>query len=197
VEQEKGMQELSLGSVSIWLDGLKAGDEQAAQQLWDRYFQRLVRLARSRLQNRTCVVDEEDVALSVLQSLFSTVRRGGYPKLMNRTELWPLLVSITLRTASNELKWQFTQKRTTQAELRGFELTELVCREPGPEMATQIADQLHHLLSSLNDPVLVQIAQLRLNGHSVVEIAERLIVRPRTVARKLARIHQEWEVCSR
>ena len=32
-------------SVSRWLDGLRAGDADDIQRLWDRYFQGLVRVA--------------------------------------------------------------------------------------------------------------------------------------------------------
>jgi hypothetical protein len=39
------------GSVSDWLGQLKGGDADAAQHLWQRYFARLVGLARLRLQN--------------------------------------------------------------------------------------------------------------------------------------------------
>src|SRR5262245_61640964 len=38
------------GSVTRWLGALQAGDPAAAQQLWERYFQRLVALARAGLQ---------------------------------------------------------------------------------------------------------------------------------------------------
>ena len=53
-------------SVTLWFDQLRKGNEQAASQLWQRYFQRLVQLAKQRLgatPNR--LVDEEDVAVSV------------------------------------------------------------------------------------------------------------------------------------
>ena len=36
------------GSVTHWLGELKVGDREAAQPLWDRYFQRLVVLAPRR-----------------------------------------------------------------------------------------------------------------------------------------------------
>jgi DNA-directed RNA polymerase specialized sigma24 family protein len=38
------------GSVTHWLGALKAGDAAAAQHLWERYFDRLVRLARAKLR---------------------------------------------------------------------------------------------------------------------------------------------------
>jgi len=40
----------SEGSVSNWIGRLKAGDPAAAQRLWERYFERLVGLARTQLR---------------------------------------------------------------------------------------------------------------------------------------------------
>ena len=54
-------------SVSLWLAGLKAGDADDIQRLWDRYFQRLVRLAGTRLPGHARrAFDEEDVALRMV-----------------------------------------------------------------------------------------------------------------------------------
>ena len=51
-------------SVTGWLDGIKAGQDDQIQRLWDRYFKRLVRLAGSRLPGHARrAIDEEDVAL--------------------------------------------------------------------------------------------------------------------------------------
>ena len=51
-------------SVTYWIDGLKAGNDDPIQRLWDRYFQRLVRLASTRLPSHARrAVDEEDIAL--------------------------------------------------------------------------------------------------------------------------------------
>ncbi len=52
-------------SVSQWLGQLQAGDPTAAQKLWERYFRRLVGLARKKLRAAPRrAADEEDVALS-------------------------------------------------------------------------------------------------------------------------------------
>ena len=40
------------GSVTRWIGDLKAGGDSAAQHLWERYFHRLVHLARARLRRR-------------------------------------------------------------------------------------------------------------------------------------------------
>jgi hypothetical protein len=60
----------SSGSVTHWLQLLKAGDSAAAQPLWERYFRRLVGFARTKLQGLPRrAADEEDVALSAFHSL--------------------------------------------------------------------------------------------------------------------------------
>ena len=62
-------------SVTRWLESLKAGDADAAQKLWERYFQALVRLARNRLRAASrAVADEEDAALSAFDSFVRGAR---------------------------------------------------------------------------------------------------------------------------
>ena len=76
-------------SITTWLSAVRRGDSEAARRLWNRYFQRLLRLARRNLagQTRTTAVDEEDVAVSVLGDLFLKLQEGGYRDLSNRDEL--------------------------------------------------------------------------------------------------------------
>jgi len=63
-------------SVTGWIDQLKIGDERAAQEVWNRYFDKLVRLARKRLAAvPKRVADEEDVALSAFNSFCVGVAR--------------------------------------------------------------------------------------------------------------------------
>jgi hypothetical protein len=38
------------GSVTNWIGDLKAGGDSAAQHIWERYFDRLVHLARAQLR---------------------------------------------------------------------------------------------------------------------------------------------------
>jgi hypothetical protein len=68
-------------SVTEWLVRLKAGDQAAGQQLWQRYLDPLIRLAERKLgaAPRT-MADEEDVALSADRGenlTRTTVTAGG------------------------------------------------------------------------------------------------------------------------
>ena len=38
-----------IGSVTHWIGALKSGDQEAAQQLWQRYWKRLVGLAAKKI----------------------------------------------------------------------------------------------------------------------------------------------------
>jgi hypothetical protein len=90
----------SKGSVTGWLDQLKAGDPLAAQKLWERYFRRLVGLARKKLQGaRRGAADEEDVALSAFDSFCRGAEQGRFPRLDDRDNLWRLLMLLTARKA--------------------------------------------------------------------------------------------------
>jgi hypothetical protein len=87
-------------SVTRWIDRLKAGNRAAAQRLWERYFKRLVAVARSQLRDTPRrAADEEDVALSAFNSFCRGAERGRFPELLDRNSLWRLLVTMT-RTSS-------------------------------------------------------------------------------------------------
>jgi hypothetical protein len=100
------------GSISRWIGPLKAGEGEAARELWRRYFTTLVRLARERLRaTRRAAADEEDVALSALDSFFAGVAAGRYPRLEDRDDLWRILVTITTRKAIDQVQHERRQKR--------------------------------------------------------------------------------------
>src|SRR5262245_29028069 len=90
-------------SVTRWLDSLKRGDAEAAAALWQRYFDRLVRLARARLgPGPRRVADEEDVALSAFRCLCDGAARGRFPDLADRNDLWRLLAALALHKAIDQ-----------------------------------------------------------------------------------------------
>ena len=83
-------------SVTVWLEHLKAGDPAAAGPLWERYFARLVTLARARLRLAPRAArDEEDVALSAFHNFCRGVEAGRFPRLDDRDDLWQVLFMIT------------------------------------------------------------------------------------------------------
>jgi len=192
-------------SVSCWLDGLRAGDGDDIRRLWDRYFDRLVRLAGARLPGHTRrAFDEEDLALSAFHSFCARAGRGQFPQLADRDDLWKLLSTITTRKVVDRVRHQTRLKRGggnvlgESALIDGDEATtegmaRFLSREPTPEAALQFADDYQRLFDRLEDPTLKAIALLKLEGQSSEEIAAGLETSRRTVDRKLRLIRAIWE----
>jgi RNA polymerase sigma factor (sigma-70 family) len=183
----------SKGSVTRLLAPVRAGDPAAVQQLWERYFHRLVGLARKRLRGaRSGSADEEDVALSAFASFWRNAERGRFPQLADRDGLWRLLVVITARKAAHLLRDERRDPQAPGGEA-GPDLEQLLSREPTPEMAAQVAEGYRRLLASLADRELESVAVWRMEGYTVKEIAGRLQYDKRSIKRKLHIIRGIWE----
>lgn len=195
------------GSVTHWIAELRHGDPAAAQKLWERYFHRLVGLARQRLgalPRRSA--DEEDVALSAFENFCRAAADGRFPNLAARDNLWLLLVNITARKALQLQRHELRQKRGG-GKVRGDSafpggrdpaseeenLEQIISNEPTPEFAAQAAEEYQRLLAQLGDPDLCSIAVWKMEGYSNAEIAGRLGCVPRTVERKLDLIRTIWD----
>src|SRR3954470_19860049 len=102
----------SHGSITNCIGQLKRGDSAAAWLLWQRYFHRLVGLARQKLGGEPRgIADEEDVALSALDSFCRGAMSGQYAQLVDRDDLWHLLSVLTARKAANLARHEHAQKR--------------------------------------------------------------------------------------
>jgi RNA polymerase sigma factor (sigma-70 family) len=189
----------SEGSISRWLDPLKEGNPEAAQQLWERYFHRLVWLARRRLGSAALPAgDEEDVALSAFASLCRSAEAGRFPRLEDRDSLWKILVTLTARKASHLLRDERRQKRgagraSLDAGGDGALLQQVLSREPSPAFAVEVAEQYQRLLARLDNPDLVRVTGLKMEGYTNDEIAGQLNCTTRTVERRLRIIRGLWE----
>ena len=194
-------------SVTRWLQGVKAGDGADIARLWNRYFQRLVRLAGAKLPGHCRrAFDEEDVALSAFQSFCDRAGRGQFPQLSGRDDLWRLLATLTVRKAAVTMRHQTRQKRgggrvlgeSAFASLAGGTQTAngiaaILSREPTPDDAARFADAFDQLISRLADPTLKTIAVRKLKGDTVEEIGAYLGTSTRTIDRKLRLIRAIWE----
>src|SRR5262245_47233540 len=132
----------SAGSVTYWIEQLKGGEPAAAQKLWEGYFQKMVGLARVKLQGMSRrAADEEDVALSAFHSFCRGTRASSFPQLSDRNSLWPLLVAITAHKAVDLMRHERRLKRGGPPGKDGAlpeaeaELEQIIGREPTPEFA--------------------------------------------------------------
>jgi RNA polymerase sigma factor (sigma-70 family) len=194
-------------SVTRWIRGVEAGLPDAPQQLWDHYFERLVRLARTRLAGGVPqrAADAEDVALSAFATFCRRAAEGQLEPLRDRDNLWALLAKIAVCKATDLARRERRQKRgggavrgdsvwegqDSDADVVGIE--QVLDSAPTPESVVAVAEECRRLLDLLPDPTLRTVALLKLEGYSNEEIAERLGVVTRTVERKLNSIRSLWE----
>lgn len=182
-------------SVTNWLRKLEAGHDQAAQQLWQIFFERLVLLAQQRMRVAPFgVADAEDVALSAFASFCLGVQKQRFRELSDRNGLWRLLVSITLRKLMHMQRDQNRQKRggdfrhipqTSDSSDGPTEIEQIIAREPTPEIAAQLAEQYDDWMRALGSDELMRLTQWKLEGFTNSEIAAKFGLTARTIERKL------------
>jgi len=192
------------GSVTRWFGHFDEGTDQAAEVIWERFAEKLLRLARKRLAGLPRrEADEEDVVLSAMNSFFQGVREGRFPRLSDRHDLWRVLVTITARKAVARRRRHHAQKRGAGAvagesalarrdgsELLGID--QVLDAEPTPEFAAELAAEREQRLARLGNESLRSVALMKLEGRRTVEIAEHLGITDRSVRRKLTMIREQW-----
>jgi DNA-directed RNA polymerase specialized sigma24 family protein len=196
----------SLSAVSMWLVQLKDGDPGAAQQLWDTYFLRMVRAARCKLHgSHVRMADEEDVALSAFKSFCRGTQDGRFPQSQEHEDPWPLLLALTNHKAIDLVRYERRIKRggtgqqpsplvdPGEAADAGIGLSQLIGKEPDPEVTFQIAEECQDMLDRFSDTILRAIALWKMEGFTSEEIAAKLDCTTRTVERKLQLIRRQWE----
>ncbi len=187
------------------LEKVREGDEQATTQLWERYFQQLVRVAAKRLPpNLKRSGDEEDIAISAFHSFIAGIRRDQFPDLSGPENLWGLLITLTSRKSQAHLRRQTRQKRgggkvrgesvflNHAGELRSGGIGGVSGGSDAADIHAELAEACEVLLDQLDDEQLKQIAIMRMDGYLVDEIAMRLELSKRAVERRLQLIRRTW-----
>jgi RNA polymerase sigma-70 factor (ECF subfamily) len=159
---------------------LRAGDEAAARDLFQRFSARLIELARSRLDNWVRRrEDPEDVVQSVYKSFFARVREGQFD-LVNWNDLWSLLTTITLNKCADRIDHTRAQRRDASREVKA----PAAAADPQPTplealVLTETVDELFRAFDPEDRPIL----QMSLQGYTVLEISGELNRAERTVRR--------------
>jgi DNA-directed RNA polymerase specialized sigma24 family protein len=184
------------GSVTKAFRSLSEGNADAMQQLWERYFALLVALARRRLQDRRHAhfADEEDVALSALLSFHRRARRGDFPNIRDRDDLWVRLVGLTMQKVIDLKRMHGAAKRGAGLVVQNLELDELVSQDPEPEFIVSWTEDLQQRLEALGDETLREVAVMRMGCHTIEEIAQRFGRSQSWVHRRLREIRKIWDI---
>ncbi len=193
--------------ITLWIEELRAADEDAATKLWNHFVRRLCESARRLLRPDTRpAYDEEDAALSAFNSLCGGIVNGRFPDLQDRDGLWKLLLVITERKVAHRVRHDQQQRRDVRRNLTQsiFSMSAeesartvievLPSREPTPEFAAEFAETCKLLFHSLGDAALQEVVTLRMEGCADSEIAAKLNCSRRTVQRRLEVIRRHWDL---
>ncbi len=173
----------------------KAGSESAARELFDRYCERLMRLARRRIgQRMSSRVDPEDILQSAFRTFFARVRNDEF-SFHQEDDLFKLLVRLTVRKTLRQIAFHRAGKRnpareTTQPTSDADLLLQISSPDPPPEVEVALVDEFTQFLGRL-PPLDRDVLGLKLQGYSTIEIAEQLGSYDRKIRRILDRIQDE------
>ena len=174
--------------VSRW----RAGDQDAAKELFDRYASRLVALARRQISQRLASrVDPEDVVQSVFRSFFGRVKAGKF-HIEEQDDLGKLLVRITVHKTLRKVEYHQAAKRdprmeAVQGDYASDELLQVLDRDPTPEAVVAFLDQLNPSLNQIR-PQERQIHEIRFAAYSKGQITQKLGIYDRKIRRLIERV---------
>jgi RNA polymerase sigma-70 factor (ECF subfamily) len=170
-----------------WGERLRQGDPGAADAVFARYAQQLVRVAEQHLSRRLAArIDGEDVVQSVFRTFFRRASAGQF-QIDTSAQLWQLLVRITILKTRAKARFHTAGVRRASAEVGGAVDAVLVQEaggEPGPAEAAELVDQIEALLAGLPGE-FARVLELRLSGDSVADVARQLGLSRQSVYRML------------
>jgi RNA polymerase sigma-70 factor (ECF subfamily) len=160
---------------AAFLSRVRAGDEEAADELVRRFDSVIRREVRLRLTDPSVfrLVDDEDVCQSVLASFFRRAALGQYD-LRDPAQLRQLLVSMARHKLAHAGRREHTQKRDAgRNKSDPVEDLSLPGGEATPSRVVAGREMLEQIRKRLNDEER-RVAELRAVGHSWGEIAEQM-----------------------
>jgi RNA polymerase sigma-70 factor (ECF subfamily) len=173
----------------------RSGEQEAAEELYRRYAQRLCALADHWIDEKLRrLVGADDVVQSVFRTFFRRTRQGEY-QLDHSGSLWKLLVQITLNKVRKQAERHRAAKRSVAAEiyLDGERpCPETFARGPSLEEVAAFIDELEVLMAGLGDRE-PEIVRLCLEGYSAPEIATEVGCTRWTVRRVLGRVGERLQ----
>jgi RNA polymerase sigma factor (sigma-70 family) len=174
-------------SLSQMLDRWRAGEQAAAFSIYERYYARVVNLAKLEigpvLQG---VLTPESVALSVLESLLKGIAKHGYEPGPSGSLSTPIR-KITKNKIRKAWEYWTAMLRDIRRRTNADPLPEPTSSGQLPENAVILADELSRIRELLPSDDF-EILTLRLEGLENPEIADRLGVTRQTVLRKVKRL---------
>ncbi len=184
-------------SVDSFVKSLRAGDPSVTKEVFDQYVDRLVGMARKRISMRLASrIDAEDIVQSVFRTFFHRAKQGQF-EFNAEDDVCRMLARITVHKTLRQVAHHQAGKRDAGRDAGSGDdsqdlVVNLLSKEPSPDEATQLLDQMEVFLASLR-PEERQILELRMQGYSTLEISKQLDITDRKIRRLMERIRTQAE----
>src|SRR5216683_3734121 len=160
---------------------LRDGSNDAATQVFQRFANRLIVLARQQLDPKILQKeDPEDVMQSVFRSFLIRNAAGKLGEFETWDNLWAILVVMTRRKCGRRTDYFYSARRDVRREATGPSPAEdapldpgIPDEEPTPSEAMMLAETVEELLNDLEGRQR-EIMTLSLQGYTPAEISPRL-----------------------
>lgn len=169
------------GSISVLIDMLRnQADQDAAHNLYHRYFDQLVAKLRGRINRKVqAIADSEDAAQFAMSEVLSKIIQGRYPDLADRQSLWALMVHIGDRRTRQVWRDETAGVRdvqrlqalpTSTQSGNGLVAFDPNCDSIPPEMLVEVEDMVVYLSQRLSKKEYYDILIWELQGYTPSEI---------------------------
>jgi len=164
------------------IERLNKGDEDAIAKLYHAFSGRLVEIAGKNIHPALLKrFDGEDVVQSVFRTFFRR-QAGGQYSIDNSTQLWKLLVTITIFKTRSQARRHRAAKRNAHVESPSLSHIDFLDTAPTPDSALALWEEVDVVLEGLPQKAS-DILAARLEGQTKTEIAENLNISRQTVHR--------------
>lgn len=187
-------------SVTDFFNRVREGDADAVTPLWNRFFPRIMGLAKKTLGQHRAAASSgaDDAAQSAFFSFYQRVGRGEFSGALDRDDLWRLLATITVCKVRKNIRKESAEKRgggniVNQSALEDGDSDTAAFDRFMADTPSESFDLVCEELLMMLDEDMRSIAIMRLMGHTNREISETLECTERRIERKLQVIRSTWE----
>ena len=161
------------GSITGWMDSVRQGNDEAAKNIWDRWYDRLcARVSPHAGQLR--IHDNEDIATDAFAEFFRELKAGKFSSLRNRSEIWKLLATIAVRKSVASFRYEQAQRRGGGKQVHSFEESDQQANSMAAQHQSVTLGAVEELIGSIEDPKLAKVARMKIEGLESFEIAQEL-----------------------
>ena len=174
---------------SAWLQSVVSLTDDYEARAVEQFMDRLIRLAQSKLPDRlNRRVDPEDIVQSVFSSFFHRNQNQQFD-IGSSNDLWRLLAAMTYRKTMKAIEYHSRRRRdftreADHAQRSGQAPAPIQSDDPTASAIVVMTELLEQILERMPEEHQ-QILRLRLEDHSIDEIAKQVCVSTRTVNRAL------------